>query len=309
MSNNNNNNNNKPQRQKEALIGVLNALGAFLIWGLSPIYFKTLAYVPAFEILLHRMVWSFLFLFPLVILMGRWKEFSAAIVNPRTFFILIGTTLLVSANWFVFIWAVNSGKILHTSLGYFINPLINVMLGMLFLKERLRPAQTAAVILAAAGVIYMTIEVGSLPWVSLFLAISFGFYGLIRKTAAVNTLIGLTVETMLLFFPASAYLYYLYSQSTGAFQSISVTTDMLLMGAALVTAVPLLLFTAGARRIHLATVGMLQYIAPSCTFILAVFIYNEPLQTAQFRAFVLIWISLIIYSADSVIASWSGNRK
>jgi len=301
--------NNKPPRQKEALIGVLNALGAFLIWGLSPIYYKTLAHVSNFEILLHRMVWSFLFLFPLVILMGRWKEFSAAIANRRTLLLLIGTTLLVSCNWFVFIWAINSGKILQTSLGYFINPLINVLLGMLFLKERLRPAQTAAVILAASGVIYMTIEVGSLPWISLFLAFSFGFYGLIRKTAAVNALIGLTVETMLLFIPASAYLYYMDTQGVLSFQAINVKTDLLLMGAALVTALPLLLFTAGARRIHLATVGMLQYIAPSCTFILAVFIYNEPLQTAQFRAFVLIWISLIIYSADAMIASRSGNRK
>ncbi len=299
----------KPQKQKEAFVGVLSAVGAFLIWGLSPIYFKTLAHVPAFEILLHRMVWSFIFLFPLVIFMGRWKEFTAAIANRKTFLILIGTTLLVSGNWFVFIWAINSGKILHTSLGYFINPLINVVLGMLFLKERLRPAQTAAVILAAAGVVYMTIEVGELPWISLFLAFSFGFYGLIRKTAAVNALIGLTVETLLLFIPASVYLYYISTLGTGSFLAINVKTDLLLTGAALVTALPLLLFTAGARRIHFATIGMLQYIAPSSTFILAVFIYNEPLQTAQFRAFILIWISLIIYSADSVIASRPGNRK
>jgi chloramphenicol-sensitive protein RarD len=299
----------KPQKQKEALIGVLNAIGAFLIWGLSPIYFKALAHVPAFEILLHRMVWSFIFLFPIVIFTGRWKEFSAAIANRKTLLILIGTTLLVSCNWFVFIWAINSGKILHTSLGYFINPIINVLLGMLFLKERLRPAQTVAVILAMAGVFYMTIEIGTLPWVSLFLAFSFGFYGLIRKTAAVNALVGLTVETMLLFFPASVYLYYIGTQSAGTFLAINVSTDLLLMGAALVTALPLLLYTAGARRIHFATIGMLQYIAPSSTFILAVYIYNEPFQTAQIRTFILIWISLIIYSADSVIASRSGNRK
>ncbi len=299
----------KLQKQKEALTGVLIASGAFLIWGLSPIYFKILAHVPAFEIILHRMVWSFLFLLSLVIFTGRWKEFSAAIANRRTLLILIGTTLLVSGNWFVFIWAINSGKILQTSLGYFMNPIVNVLLGMLFLKERLRPAQTASVILATAGVFYMTVEVGALPWISLFLAISFGFYGLIRKTATVNALIGLTVETLLLFFPASAYLYYLYTQGTGAFYSQNVTTDLLLMGTALVTAVPLLLFTSGARRINFATLGMLQYIAPSSTFILAVFIYNEPFQTAQIRTFILIWLSLIIYSTDSVIASRSGNRK
>ncbi|MDM8540189.1 EamA family transporter RarD [Desulfococcaceae bacterium HSG9] len=299
----------KPQKQKETLTGVLNAIGAFLIWGLSPIYFKILAHVSTFEILLHRMVWSFFFLFPIVILTGRWKEFSAAIANRRTLLILIGTTLLVSGNWFVFIWAINSGKILQTSLGYFINPLINVLLGMLFLKERLRPAQTASVILAAAGVFYMTIESGTFPWIALFLAISFSFYGLVRKIAAVNALVGVTVETMLLFFPASTYLYYLNTLGTGAFQSINASTDILLMGTALVTALPLLLFTAGARCINFATLGMLQYIAPSGTFILAVYVYNEPFQTVQLIAFILIWISLIIYSADSVIASGSGSRK
>jgi len=304
-----NNSKKKPQKQNEAFAGVLNAVGAFLIWGLCPIYYKALAHVPAFEILLHRMVWSFLFLFPIVIFMGRWKEFRAAITNRRTFLILIVTTVLVSGNWFVFIWAINSGKILHTSLGYFINPLINVLLGMIFLKERLRPAQTAAVILAAAGVIYMTVEVGELPWISLFLAFSFGFYGLIRKTAAVNALIGLTVETMFLFFPASACLYYLDTLGAASFQAINVKTDLLLMAAALVTAVPLLLYTTGARRIHFATIGMLQYIAPSCTFILAVFIYNEPFQTAQIRTFLLIWVSLIIYSTDSVIAARAGNKR
>ncbi len=304
-----NNHKQKPQQPKEAFVGVLSAAGAFLIWGLAPIYYKNLASTPAFEILMHRMIWSFLSLFLLVVYTGRWKEFRDAVANRNTLLILIGTTLLVAGNWFVFIWAINSGKILHTSLGYFINPLINVLLGMIFLKERLRPAQTIAVLIAAVGVVYMTVEVGSLPWISLFLAFSFGFYGLIRKTAAVNALIGLTVETLLLFFPASTYLIYLYVNGSGSFLAVDMQTDLLLMAAALVTALPLLLFTAGARRIHFATVGMLQYIAPSCTFLLAVFIYNEPLQTAQLRAFILIWCALIIYTSDLAAIARSENKK
>ena len=283
------------------MIGVLSAVGAFLIWGLTPIYFKVLRNIPAFEILMHRMVWSFFFLLPLVLVLGRWNEFVKVITARRTLMILIGTTVLVSSNWFVFIWAINNDRILHTSLGYYINPLINVLLGMVFLRERLRPAQIAAVILAAIGVVHLTIEIGSLPWIALFLAITFGFYGLVRKVAPVNALVGLTVETLLLSLPAIGYLVYLDSQGAGAFLRMDIKTDVLLMSAALVTALPLLLFTFGARRIHLATLGILQYIAPSCTFVLAVFVYNEPFRLAQLWTFVLIWAALIIYSTDSVL--------
>jgi chloramphenicol-sensitive protein RarD len=293
-------NNNRPF-QPETMIGVLSAVGAFLIWGLTPIYFKVLRNIPAFEILMHRMVWSFFFLLPLVLVLGRWNEFVKVITTRRTLMILFGTTVLVSSNWFVFIWAINNDRILHTSLGYYINPLINVLLGMIFLRERLRPAQIAAVILAGIGVVYLTIEIGSLPWIALFLAITFGFYGLVRKVAPVNALVGLTVETLLLSLPAIGYLVYLDSQGTSAFLRMDIKTDVLLMSAALVTALPLLLFTFGARRIHLATLGILQYIAPSCTFILAVFVYNEPFRLAQVWTFVLIWAALIIYSTDSVL--------
>ena len=293
--------NNHRSSQPETMTGVLSAVGAFLIWGLTPIYFKVLRNIPAFEILMHRMVWSFFFLLPLVLALGRWNEFVKVVTTSRTLIILIGTTVLVSSNWFVFIWAINSDKILQTSLGYYINPLINVLLGMIFLRERLRPAQIAAVILAAIGVVYLTVEIGSLPWIALFLAFTFGFYGLVRKVAPVNALVGLTVETLLLSLPAIAYLVYLDSQSAGAFLRMDIKTDVLLMSAALVTALPLLLFTFGARSIHLATLGILQYIAPSCTFVLAVFVYNEPFRLAQVWTFVLIWAALIIYSADSVL--------
>ncbi|KPJ75525.1 MAG: hypothetical protein AMJ54_14765 [Deltaproteobacteria bacterium SG8_13] len=281
--------------------GIACAVGAYLIWGLGPIYFKALQAVPAFEILTHRMVWSFFFLLPIVVVMGRWPEFKGVVTNRRTMLILLGTTILVSSNWFVYIWAINSGKILQTSLGYYITPLINVLLGMVLLRERLRPAQAVAVCLAAVGVIYVTVEVGFLPWIALFLAFSFGFYGLIRKVAPVNALVGLTVETLLLSIPATGYLVYLHITGSGAFLQGDLRVDVLLVCAALVTALPLLLFTTGARKILFITIGILQYIAPSCTFLLALFIYDEPFRRAQLLTFALIWLALAIFTVDMVV--------
>jgi len=287
--------------KKESLQGVFCALGAFSIWGLSPIYFKALCQVPAFEILMHRMVWSFLFLLPLVLFLGRWREFKTVITTRRTLLILLGTTVLVSSNWFIYIWAVNADRILQTSLGYYITPLVNVLLGMIFLKERLRPAQTLAVILAAIGVLYLTVEIGSLPWIALSLALTFGFYALIRKIAPVTPLVGLAIETLLLSLPAVGYLIHLEADGAGAFLRNSLKTDMLLIAAALVTALPLLLFTTGCRRIHLSTAGILQYTSPTCAFFLAVVIYAEPFRAAQILTFALIWTAVIIYSIDSII--------
>ncbi len=286
---------------RESLTGVACAVSAFLIWGLSPIYFKALRTVPPFEILMHRMVWSFLFLLPLVVFTRRRKEFKTALTSRRTILILLATTLLVSGNWFVFIWAINNDLILQTSLGYYINPLINVVLGLVFLKERLRPAQIVAVSLATIGVLYLTIEIGRPPWISLFLAFSFGFYGLIRKVAAVNALVGLTIETLLLSIPAVIYLIYTYVQGGGAFLRGDTRIDLLLLAAALFTALPLLLFTVGARQIHFSTIGILQYIAPSCTFLLAVLAYGEPFRSAQLLTFLLIWSALLIYTIDSFV--------
>ena len=285
----------------ETLAGVVYSAAAFSIWGFSPIYFRALKEVPSFEILMHRMVWSFVFLLPIVFILGRRNEMASVLKTPRSLLILVVTTLLVGSNWFVFIWAINNDQILQTSLGYYINPLMIVLMGMVFLKERLRRPQVLAVLLAATGVIYFTIELGTLPWIALYLAISFGSYGLIRKVAPINPLVGLTIETMLLFLPALAYLLHLHAQGSGAFIRINYKTDFLLMCAALVTAVPLLLFTSGAKRIHYSTVGILQYIAPSGTFIVAVFIYDEPFRTTQLWTFILIWTALVIYSVDSVL--------
>jgi len=283
-----------------ALVGITCAVTAFLIWGLSPIYWKALKTVPAFEILMHRMIWSFIFLLPLLIIQGQWNDFVAALKNKRILGVLTATTLLVGINWFLFIWAINSDHILQTSLGYYINPLINVVLGLVFLKERLRPLQTVAVILAGVGVTYLTIQFGELPWVALAIAFSFGFYALIRKVAPVSSLVGLSIETLLLSLPALGYLIYLDVNGVGSFLRITWTLDLLMIGAALVTALPLLLFTKGARRLNLATVGLLQYIAPSCTFALAVFYYREPFVSAQLWTFIMIWTALGIYSYDSI---------
>ncbi len=289
--------------------GVVTAVSAYLIWGLSPIYWKSLAQVPPFEILLHRMVWSFVFLLPLLALGENAGAFVKALRTPRVLATLVATTLIVSVNWFLFIYAINTNRILQASLGYYINPLVNVLLGMIFLKERLRRGQVIAVILAGISVTTMTLMVGTFPWIALSLAFTFGFYGLIRKVAPVGALVGLTAETMMLSVPATVYLVFLDVTGSGHFLRVSGRLDLLMMGTALVTALPLLLFTIGARRLHFSTIGFLQYIAPSCTFLLAVLVYGEPLETARLMAFVLIWTALAIYSADAVSQYRGQHRK
>ncbi|CAB5161526.1 Uncharacterized inner membrane protein RarD [Olavius algarvensis associated proteobacterium Delta 3] len=286
--------------QRRALVGLGNAVSAYLIWGLSPIYFKTLKTVPAFEILMHRIVWSFLLLLPFLFVYGRWNEFVSVFRQGRRLGALLMTTLLVGFNWFLFIWAINSDHVLQASLGYYINPLVNVLLGVVLLGERLRPAQIVAVLLAGVAVLNLTVSVGEVPWVSLGLAFSFSGYGLIRKVAPVSSMVGLAVETFLLTIPAIGYLVYANRLGSGAFLRVGFSTDVLLMNTALVTAVPLILFTRGARRLHFSTIGFLQYLAPTCTFFLAVFLWKEPLESARLWTFVMIWMALAIYSLDSV---------
>jgi chloramphenicol-sensitive protein RarD len=260
--------------RSEPVLGVLYAFSAFLIWGLSPFYWKALGAVPALEIIVHRIIWSFVFLLPLVFLQRRWKEFIDVVTNRRMLIILLSTGILVGCNWLLYIWAVNNNHLLQASLGYYINPLVNVVLGVIFLRERLRQPQILAVLLAT--------------------------YGLIRKVVPVSSLVGLTIETMLLSFPALIYIVYLDTKGMGSIFRVSYGMDLLLMGASLVTAVPLLFFTLGARRILLSTVGLLQYIAPSGMFLLAIFAFNEPFSMAQVWTFVFIWIALGIYSMDSI---------
>ncbi|HSO60712.1 MAG TPA: EamA family transporter RarD [Desulfobacterales bacterium] len=288
--------------RRETAAGVLYAGMAFFIWGISPVYWKAMHQVPALEIVTHRVVWSFVFLIGLTLAQHRWDEFKRVLKTPRTVLILTLTTLLVSCNWLLYIWAVNAGYMLQASLGYYINPLVNVLLGMVFLKERLRRPQALAVLLACAAVIFRTVSFGELPWIALTLGFTFGLYGLIRKVAPVSSLVGLTVETLLLTVPGIAYLAALEGQGAGALFHGSRSLDALLIGTGVITAVPLLFFNLGARRINLSTVGLMQYIAPSGMFLLAVFVYGEPFTVVQLWTFALIWAALAIYSIDSLRA-------
>ena len=289
------------QKPSQPLAGLLYSASAFLIWGISPVYWKALKSVPAYEIILHRVVWSFAFLILLIVCRHRWHEFLSFIQTKKVLAIMTVTALLVSCNWLVYIWAVNNGFLLQASLGYYINPLVNVLLGFVFLKERLRRYQRVAVILAGAGVLYLTIFYGQFPWIALTLAGSFGLYGLIRKVAPVGSLVGLAIETLLLTIPSILWLVYLDRNGSGSFLNSRIQITFLLMGASVVTALPLLLFNLGAKRVTLATLGFMQYIAPSCMFVTAVFIFHEPFLHAQLISFVMIWAALAVYSFDSVI--------
>lgn len=288
------------QTAKRTVSGVAFGSAAFLIWGISPLYWKALGSVPAVEIVLHRIVWSFLFLIPLVLIRKKWPAFMATLKNKRTMLILLASALLVSCNWLIYIWAVNAGHLLQASLGYYINPLVNVLLGMAFLKERLRRPQVFAVLLAALGVLYLTFFFGQFPWIALTLAFSFGLYGLIHKTMSVGSLVGLTIETLMLTIPALILLVYLDQKALGVFLNQGVGIDLMLMASSVVTAVPLLFFSFCTRRLQLSTVGILQYIGPSCMFLMAVFLFDEPFFKAQVISFLMIWTALAIYSTDSV---------
>ena len=218
--------------RSEPALGVIYAGAAFLIWGLAAVYWKELRSVPPLEIIAHRVAWSFIFLLLLIVLQRQWAEFIAILQNLQMLLILLTSAILVAANWLLYVWAVNNNHLLQASLGYYINPLVNVVLGMVFLRERLRPPQILAVMLATSGVIYLTVQYGAFPWIAICLAISFGLYGLIRKVAPVSPLVGLAVETLLISLPAIGYLIYLDYQSTGSIFRVSLNLDLLLMGCA-----------------------------------------------------------------------------
>jgi chloramphenicol-sensitive protein RarD len=255
--------------------------------------------VSAPEVLAHRIIWSVVLLAVLMRVYGRWRVAVAALRDRRTVMTLLGTTGLIALNWFVFIWAVANDQVLQASLGYFINPLVNVLLGFVFLRERLRRWQTFSVMLAAVSVAYLAYSVGAIPLVALVLAGSFGFYGLLRKTAKVDALVGLTVETMLLLPLALAYLGYLAARQECVFGTESWRMNVLLAMGGVITAVPLLWFTNAARRLRLATLGFLQYVAPTGHFLLAVVAYGEPFARTHLISFACIWTALLIYSLDT----------
>jgi len=282
----------------ETRLGLLYATGAFLLWGVVPVYWKMLQHVPALEILAHRIVWGLIFVAVWMTIRGRWQELWAVFRRPRTVAALLASTVFIATNWGLFIYAVNTNRILATSLGYYINPLVNVLLGLVVLHERLNQKQWFAVGLATLAVVLLTVQAGELPWISLVLPVSFGLYSLLRKTVHADAVVGLTFETAALFPIAAALLLRQELRGVGTLGNQGLGIDVLLVAAGAVTAVPLILFTLGLRRIPLSTAGLLQYIAPTCTFLLAVLVYDETFSTAHAVSFGLIWTALVIYSLD-----------
>jgi chloramphenicol-sensitive protein RarD len=285
--------------------GILYALLAYGLWGFLPIYWKTIQEVPASQILSHRIIWSFIFLMIIIFVKRDLSAFRTKIKSKKTLGIFSVAALLISVNWLTYIWAVNAGFIVETSLGYFINPLVSVLLGVFFLKEKLRPMQWVPVALAFAGVLYLTLNYGVLPWIALLLAFTFGLYGLIKKTAPLNSLHGLSLETGILFFPAGIFLILAESQGIGSLGHTGWVTSLMLVFTGFVTALPLLLFANAARRINLSTLGILQYMAPTIQFLIGVLLYGEPLTTSRLIGFIFIWAALFIYSLENVYM----NRK
>ncbi|PTQ12811.1 protein RarD [Sphingomonas oleivorans] len=288
--------------RREARIGALSGIGAYLIWGLLPLFLRLLHGVPALQILAHRVIWSLILLLGIVTLMRRWPAIRAVVADRRTMRLLLLSATLVALNWLIYIWAVLNGHVLEASLGYFINPLMSVALGMALLGERLRPAQGLAVALAAAGVLLLALNGGGALWISLSLAASFAFYGLVRKVAQVDALGGLLIETILLGPLALGWLLWEASQGNGAF-GVECGLDLLLMLAGVVTAVPLLMFAAAARRLPLSTVGLLQYIAPTLQFLCAIFVFGEHMSRVHALTFACIWAGLAVFAMDGLRAS------
>ncbi len=280
--------------------GVPAALIAFLIWGLLPIYWKALAAVPPMQILCHRVAWSLVFLALVVTVRRGWGPLRRALTSRRDLALLAVSSVLVSSNWFLYIWSVNNGHVVESSLGYYINPLVNVLLGFLFFRDRLSRVQAMAIGLATLGVLNMVWQFGRAPWIALTLAVSFGLYGLVRKVASVESVHGLFYETLVLGLPAVGYLVWEEAHGVGALGHLGLGQDLLMAGAGVVTATPLVLFAFAARRLRLATVGVMQYIAPTGMFLLGVFVYGEAFTTVHLTTFALIWAGVALYTADGL---------
>ncbi len=276
--------------------GIIFAVMAFTFWGMVPIYFKAVSSVSATEVLVHRIIWSVVFLSVMIVYTKQFKQFIYIIRNKKKLKILFITSILVSTNWLVFIWAVLNNKITEASLGYFINPIVNVLLGILFFKEKLTKYQALAIFFAILAVFNELISFGSIPVLSLTLAFSFGFYGMLRKKIALSSVPGLLIETLIMSPIAVIYFIYLVSTSKNSFVYPPDYTSLLLVSAGFITVIPLLWFNAAATRISMAKLGFLQYIGPSISFLLGVLIYKEPFNENKMITFLLIWIALLIFS-------------
>ncbi len=298
-----------PERGKKTVMdrnffkGFWAVFGAFVIWGLFPLYWHQLKQVPALQIVAHRVVWCGVFVVGYLLLRDGTGWLRQALRRPRVPLMLGASSLLISCNWGLYIWAVNNGHVVESSLGYFINPLVNVLLGVLLLHERLNTAQRAAVACAALGVAWLTWQIGAPPWIALALALSFGSYGLIRKIAAVEAIPGLGVESVFLFLPALAYLAWTHQQGTGAIGHLPLYQNAMLVAGGAMTALPLIWFAYGARRISYSLVGIVQYVGPTLQLLTGVFLFGESFSAVQALGFGLIWAALAIYAADGLLRS------
>jgi chloramphenicol-sensitive protein RarD len=280
--------------------GIWFAIGAYFAWGLLPTYWKFLQTIPATQILAHRILWSFIFAFPLIIIRGHWSSLRTNVLNRQVLKTYIIAALIIGLNWLIYVWAVTAGFIIETSLGYFINPLLSVLLGVTIFRERFRPAQWVPIGIAFIGVLYLTFIYGKLPWIAFALATTFGIYGLVKKTAPLDTLSGVALETGILFLPALIYLITTEASGQAAFLHSATPLNLGMVGAGLVTAGPLLLFSEATKRIPLSTVGLLQYIAPTIQFLLGVFVYHEPFNKTRLIGFIIVWVALVIFWFEDI---------
>ena len=281
--------------------GAIYVLSCYVAWGFLPIYWKALSHLPGLETTSHRVVWSALVAALLLTWQRNWKWLAKVVKQPRIVATFAATASLILVNWLIYIYAVNNNQIVESSLGYFINPLVNVLLGIIFLRERPRPWQWVAIAVATAGVTYLTIDYGRLPLVALGLASSFGFYALLKKTATLPALEGLFLETSFLAIPLAIYLVMLEQRGIGTFGHTTWQVNFLLVFAGVVTALPLLLFSAGAQRVPMTLLGLLQYIAPSIQFIIGIALYHEPFSHSQLIGFSFIWVALLLFTVESTM--------
>ncbi|WP_123042871.1 EamA family transporter RarD [Cohnella candidum] len=288
--------------------GIVYAVLSYLAWGLLPLYWRLFQEMPAWEVLAHRVVWAFVFVALLVTAGKQWKPLKKVVSDKRSRIAVALCSVFISANWLIFIWAVNNDHVVETSLGYYMNPLISILMAVVFLKERLSVGQWIAIGLAGTGVVVMAVEFGSLPWVSLSLAVSFALYGLAKKAVKLDALLGLTWETMIVLPVALIYLVFVQTQGTGTFTELPVLKMLFLLLAGPATALPLFWFAKATRVLPLSLVGFIQYIAPTTSLLLAIFVFDEPFESSQFISFAFIWLALIVYSAASFVRNKPANR-
>ena len=281
--------------------GIWNAVGAYFLWGIFPIYWKLLAHVPAVQIIGYRVLFSFFTLLVIISLRREWGSLLRSAKDRRILLTYVLTGVLLNLNWMIYVWGVTTGHIVETSLGYFINPLLSVLFGVIFLRERLRPLQWIPLGMVLAGILSLTFAYGTLPWIGLSLAVTFALYGLIKKIAPLGALHGLTLETGVMFSPCVVFLLLLHIEGSGALGTSGWISDLLLVGAGTVTVLPLLMFARAARSIPLWLVGLLQYIAPTLQFLIGVLIYAEPFGNERLAGFAIIWVALLIFWLESFV--------